>query len=411
MAQTIETDVLIVGAGPAGAAAALALSKKGIPSVIIDKAQFPRDKICGDALSGKVVEALNRIDRSYAIELSLHTDFLPSWGVNFYAPGGQMLRVPFGADRSRQVAPGFIAKRLVFDNWLADKLKTDNNIRLLQQTEVRDYSRTPKGIEARAKAGDAIQAKIIIACDGAYSTFSRDFAGLKTVAAHNCYGLRAYYKNVAGLDADNFIELHFLKEILPGYFWVFPLPGGYANIGIGMRADKMRARKIDLKKAFESIMQNNPVIQERFKNAEAVGEVKIFGLPLGSVKRKISGDNFLLCGDAAQLIDPFTGEGIGNAMLSALYAAQQVERCLQNNDYSARAMGQFDDELYHRLWPELLLSYRMQQLVNYPSIFNFVVRKANSNKVLAETISCMFEDLEVRARLKDPLFYLKLLFA
>ena len=97
MKRTIETDVLIVGAGPAGAAAALSLSKKGIPSIVIDKAQFPRDKICGDALSGKVVEALNRIDRSYAVELSVNAGFLPSWGVNFYAPSGQMLHVPFGS--------------------------------------------------------------------------------------------------------------------------------------------------------------------------------------------------------------------------------------------------------------------------------------------------------------------------
>jgi len=158
-------------------------------------------------------------------------------------------------------------------------------------------------------------------------------------------------------------------------------------------------------------MENNPSIRDRFGNSERIGDVKLFGLPLGSKKRKISGDNFLLCGDAAQLIDPFTGEGIGNAMMSGLYAAEQVERSLQLDDFRAAAMAQYDRELYHRLWPELLLSYRMQQLVNYPSIFNFVVRKANSNTVLRETISCMFEDLELRARLKDPMFYLRLLFA
>ena len=119
----------------------------------------------------------------------------------------------------------------------------------------------------------------------------------------------------------------------------------------------------------------------------------------------------MLCGDAAMLIDPFTGEGIGNAMFSGLYAANQVELCLQQNNFSASFMKQYDDELYHRLWSELLLSYRMQQLVNFPSLFNFVVRKANSNKLLSETISCMFEDLDMRARLKDPMFYFKLLFS
>ena len=198
MTQAIKTDVLIVGAGPAGAAAALSLSKKGIPSVVVDKAQFPRDKICGDALSGKVVEALNKIDRSYAVELSGNAEFLPSWGVNFYAPSKQMLRVPFGADKNRQVAPGFISKRMDFDNWLAEKLKSDKNIRLYENTEVREYLRENEGITAITKKGLTFNAKIIIACDGAYSTFSKDVAGLKTEPVHNCFGLRAYYKNVTG---------------------------------------------------------------------------------------------------------------------------------------------------------------------------------------------------------------------
>ena len=88
----------------------------------------------------------------------------------------------------------------------------------------------------------------------------------------------------------------------------------------------------------------------------------------------------MLCGDAAQLIDPFTGEGIGNAMMSALYAAQQVERSLIQNDFSAATLKQYDEEVYQRLWPELLLSSRMQQLVNYPSIFNFVVQRPIQTK-------------------------------
>lgn len=411
MPQQIETDVLIIGAGPAGASAALSLSKNSIPSVIIDKAAFPRDKICGDALSGKAIEALNRIDKNYAVELAADNAFLPSWGVNFYAPSGQLLRVPFGVDKTRKVAPGFISKRLDFDNWLVQKLKADSNITLHENIEVRDYNRRDGQIIANAKNGQSFSAKLVIACDGAYSAFSKDMAGLITEPAHNCFGLRAYYRNVSGLDDENFIELHFLPEILPGYFWIFPLPGGYANIGVGMRADKMSARKINLKKAFENILENNSTMRKRFEGAERVGEVKLFGLPLGSKRRKISGDNFMLCGDAAQLIDPFTGEGIGNAMMSGLYAAQQAKRSLEQNDFSATAIQQYDREVYHRLWPELLLSYRMQQLVNYPSLFNFVVRKANSNKVLRETISCMFEDLEIRARLKNPVFYLKLLFA
>jgi menaquinone-9 beta-reductase len=278
----IETDVLIIGAGPAGTSAALSLAKKGIPSVIVDKERFPRDKICGDALSGKAVHMLKQLDPEFISELKAHKNFLGSWGVTFTAPSGQSLRIPFRTKNAKDTAPGFIATRMSFDNWLVDKVKANNSIRLFEGVEIRNYYRDANAIVAEAKQGQVFKAKMVIACDGAYSAFARKMGGLKTEANHNCFGLRAYYKNVKDLDEQNFIELHFLKEILPGYFWIFPLPGGYANVGIGMRADKLSAKKINLKRALRDILETNPVIRERFSSAERVGDIKQFGLPLGS---------------------------------------------------------------------------------------------------------------------------------
>ncbi|MDB5149082.1 MAG: geranylgeranyl reductase, partial [Mucilaginibacter sp.] len=376
MSSTVDTDVLIIGAGPAGASAALFLAKKGIPSIIVDKAKFPRDKICGDALSGKAVEVLNKLDKDFVGELSSNDKFLGSWGVTFVAPGGESLRVPFNTKKEKTTAPGFISKRVDFDNWLVEKLRGNSLTQLIEETEIRNYTYYDGSIQAMAKDGRTFKARMVLACDGAYSEFTKDIAGIKTEPAHNCFGLRAYYKNVTGLDKENFIELQFLKEFLPGYFWIFPLPNGYANVGVGMRADKMSSKKINLKKSFESILENNEAIRNRFSNAEKIGDIKLFGLPLGSKKRKLSGNNYMLCGDAAQLIDPFTGEGIGNAMMSGMFAAIQAEKCLLQKKFSAAFMQQYDAELYKRLWPELLLSHRMQQLVNFPSLFDFVVRKA-----------------------------------
>ncbi|HRG90747.1 MAG TPA: FAD-dependent oxidoreductase, partial [Chitinophagales bacterium] len=88
-------NVLIIGAGPAGASAALFLAQKGIACTIVDKESFPRDKICGDALSGKTVEVLNKLDKTLVPELAADTKYLGSWGVTFVAPNGQALRVPF----------------------------------------------------------------------------------------------------------------------------------------------------------------------------------------------------------------------------------------------------------------------------------------------------------------------------
>lgn len=380
-------------------------------STVVDKAVFPRDKICGDALSGKVVEVLNKLDKNLVHELNANQEvFLPSWGVNFVAPSGELLRVPFKTKKENTTAPGFIAKRLYFDNWLVEKLKSNPLITLHENTEVREVERKERW-KIVSKDGKIFESDLVIACDGAYSSFSKNIAGYKTEPAHNCFGLRAYYKNVSSLDEENFIELHFLQNVLPGYFWIFPLPDGYANVGIGMRADKLNDRKLNLKKLLQQAVAENPAIAKRFESAELVGDVKLFGLPLGSKKRPLSGDGYLLCGDAAQLIDPFTGEGIGNAMMSGMYAASIAAMSISQNDCSASFLKKYDAELYHRLWSELQLSYTMQRLVNFPWLFNLVVRKANSNALLRETISCMFEDMDMRARLSSPMFYLKLLFS
>ena len=409
----LQTDILIIGAGPGGAATALFLAKQGIPSILVDKATFPRDKICGDALSGKVVEVLRKLDASLLEELYQKQDtFLGSYGVTFVAPDGGTLRVPFKKEiNTNTTPPGFISKRIDFDHWLIEQVKKNPLIQLMENTELRKFERTDKGYTAVAKSGEVFEAKLIIAADGAASTFAKEHGKLETESSHNCFGLRAYYKNVSGLDHQNFIEIHFLKDFLPGYFWIFPLPDGHANVGVGMRADVVHERKLNLKKEFERIISTHPAIAPRLANAEPVGDIRLHGLPLGSKKRPLSGAHYMLIGDAAMLIDPFTGEGIGNAMMSGMLAAQQAAKCISTGDFTAQSVRAYDKQVYDRLWSELLLSYRMQQMVNYPSLFNFVVRKANSNAVLRETISAMFEDLDLRARLKSPSFYFKLLFS
>ncbi|MCS6935262.1 MAG: geranylgeranyl reductase family protein [Chitinophagales bacterium] len=406
-----ETQILILGAGPAGATAALFLAKAGVRCTIVDKAVFPRDKVCGDALSGKVVEILNKLDKSLILEFEHAEEFLPSYGVSFVSPGGEWLRVPFRSKKQSSAAPGYIARRIHFDNWLVEKVRSKPLITLLEKTAIRKALRHNQRWVLHSDDESCFEADLVLVCDGAYSAFARNSAHSATEPGHYCFGLRAYYKNVSGLDEDNFIELHFLPEALPGYFWIFPLPGGYANVGIGMRADKMRKRKVNLKKLFYRVIGENQNIAPRFKQAQQDGEIKQFGLPLGSKKRALSGDGYMLCGDAGQLIDPFTGEGIGNAMLSGMIAAMTAYAAVQKHNFTADFLRNYDEAVYQRLESELRLSYTLQQLVNFPWLFNWIVHKANSNPSLRETISCMFEDVDMRARLSNPLFYLKLLFS
>lgn len=409
-----ETDIIIIGAGPGGCATSLFLAKQQIPHTIIDKAVFPRDKVCGDALSGKSVYVLNQLDPGIVTGFAAqHDRFIDSWGVKFVAPNGKAIDIPFRKDLNKeQSPPGFISKRINFDHELF-KMLDRNYANVIEGAEVTEIESRHDGVHITYTQQDKstiLHAQLIIGAEGDRSLVAKKLAGIKKENDHYCAGIRAYYEGVEGLHAQNFIELHFLEELLPGYFWIFPLPNGQANVGAGMLSSTVSKKRVNLKEDMLRAIANNPNIKDRFKRATLTGKIQGWGLPLGSKKRPLSGDRFLLVGDAGSLIDPFTGEGIGNAMYSGMVAARHIADAVKQQRFDARFLKAYDSAFYDRQWDELKLSHTMQKLCKYPWLFNLVVNKAHKNRTLRETISCMFEDLDMRARLRNPMFYLKLLF-
>lgn len=408
------TDVLIAGAGPGGASTSIFLAKEKINHIIIDKAVFPRDKICGDACSAKSVGMLKRITPEWRkFFLADKSKAVVSTGMQFIAADNTCLDIPFLLKNTNENdPPGFVSKRIDFDNTLVSIIDKQY-ANFLTGTSLENIEQVNDGLLVKVKQqGEEkiIFTKMIVGAEGRSSIVAKKMAQHKVEPAHYSAGIRAYYKNVTGLHNNNYIELHFLKELQPGYLWIFPLPGGAANVGVGMLSKSVSSKKANLKQLMLDAISNHPNIKDRFANATLEGNIEGWGLPLGSKKRKLSGERFLLTGDAGSLIDPFTGEGIGNAMVSGLVASRVIKKAVVANDFSAAVLKEYDKALYKKLWAELKLSHYLQMLTSKPRLFNFVIGKASRSKELRKTISCMFENVDIRKKFTNPFFYLRILF-
>lgn len=388
------------------------LSYLGIPCTLIDKAVFPRDKICGDAISGKVTTLLNRLDPEILrrFQALAGTQQIDVWGMQFVAPNSKGIGVPFKThfDKHSEFAPGYVSRRIDFDNFLIQEVKRRENIQFLEGLAVTQYEKLEEGYRIHtADPNLRFDAQLLLVADGAQSGFSRRHAGLEKDPAHFAGAVRAYYRNVTGMHPDNFIELHFLQDILPGYLWIFPLPNGYANVGLGMRSDYISKRKLNLREKLAELVHEHPALKERFKNAELEGKVIGYGLPLGSKKRLLSGNHYLLLGDAGHLIDPLTGEGIGNAMYSGFIAAELAEKCLQTSNFSAAFLSAYDVRVARVLGSEMKLSYRVQRMLRYPWLINRIAGLVQNNRRFMDTMSSMYTDFELRKQLINPFFWLR----
>jgi flavin-dependent dehydrogenase len=176
-----------------------------------------------------------------------------------------------------------------------------------------------------------------------------------------------------------------------------------------MRSDVIKRRGVNLRQALLDVVERHPYFRERFRHAERLGDIKGYGLPLGSKTRKISGDGYILLGDAASLIDPLTGEGIGNAFYSGFIAAEQARDCLAANNFSAAFLQAYDRRVRRVLGSEMQLSYRLQKAGAYAPLLNMIANLISGNQNIMNYLSGIYTDFSLREQLVKPLFWLKLL--
>lgn len=355
MQTSAHFDVIILGSGPAGSTCAITLKNSGLKVAIIEKETFPRDKICGDAVSSVAKRILRQINPELEKKLLAYPNKSHITTAKLYSPKFKSLEIGFNL-------VGHCIKRLEFDNWLFEEALKNPTLQVYQQTKVSNVATDSKMATVTLNNGTILTADIIIGCDGAHSIAAKKLAQFKVDKKHYSGAVRQYYSNVDGLDGKS-LEVYFLNGFLPGYFWIFPLANNQANVGFGMLSDTIAKHKIDLKKSLHTIINDIPEIQKRFKNAVALEDVKGFGLPLGSKKHTISGNRFMLCGDAASLIDPFSGEGIETAMESGKFAAEQILQCFEQKNFSAEYLAAYDQRVYKKMWGNFKNHYYLQKIL------------------------------------------------
>ena len=361
----------IIGAGPAGTACALALRHSGLRVALLDKAQFPRDKVCGDAVPGHALKALRQLDPAFVEALWQLQPLDAVRESRLVAPNGDSLRM-------RWKLPSFSCPRETLDAALLELVRAHSATEIMESTGLKDLQIEADGVRLRPAQGPEITCQLVIGCDGANSVVGRKLLPEPRLArAHHCVGVRAYFENIADTESGT-TEFFLTRDYLAGYVWLFPVGQGRYNVGLGMLAEVVARHKVDLKETMQRLLATHPALAGRFAEARQLGPIVGFGLPLGGGRvRPVSGARFMLCGDAASLIDPLQGHGIDTAMQSGILAAAQALACFEKQDFSAGFMQEYDAQIAHKIGRKLAKSYRLMRfLSNKAWLVNAAVRLA-----------------------------------
>ena len=376
MPEIIQTNICIIGAGPAGATTSLFLSKMGISHTIVDAAVFPRDKVCGDALDLKVLRVLNHLDPSIVENEIMHDpNFAKAKGCSIIVSKNKSytLSVKNASDKTDGYPFFFVTKRSYFDNFLVSKINPQY-ADFRQGITVKKIERTEVGWKIFAEDDNQnlqIVTKLIVGADGDHSVMLRTLGERKIERRNYAAALRQYWQGIEGITDDKNLEIYLPKSLPLAYLWIFPLPNGEANVGCGLASDMIADKSINLKTVFNQLITEDHALKDRFKNAQPLEKPVGWGLPLASQGRKASGDGYLLTGDAASLVCPTTGEGVGPGMMSGYIAAHYIQRAVKQNRYDKTMFSTYDREINRRLQDDVK-KYNFLRKVS-PILYNILI--------------------------------------
>jgi geranylgeranyl reductase family protein len=343
-------DVVIVGAGPGGSAAAHTLARQGLDVLLLDKADFPRDKTCGDAVTPRGLAAL--ADMGILDALLRLGNCIPS--VDVFAPGGHAVAAPVPKQAGR---PDYflVMPRIALDDALRARVLA-SGARFESMIHVTDAEADGKGVTIRGEyRGKAVsfRARAAIIATGASTRLLVRMGLLKRPPTVIMLAARAYFENVSDLRAA--LQFRFDGAPLPGYGWVFPLSGSAANVGVGFFPIGRAARRLPdtPRVAFDAFVESQ-ALREMLSGAQRSGPVKGYPIRLDFVRAPTFGERVLLVGEAAGLANPLTGEGIDYALESGKLAGEHLGRVLARGDISRQDLEAYD-QLLRRRFQELFI--------------------------------------------------------
>ncbi len=338
-------DLIICGAGPAGTSAAMALENSGLKIALLDKHDFPRDKICGDFVAAKGIRELLKIKPELKPLIENYPRKATNKSTQLFVGNLDPLHLDW-------VLTSYTIKRQEFDNLLLEEVLKAGKVDFYPNNGAKKIIYTNTGVELETAEGERFMAKMIIGADGAHSQVSKSLAGYKVDRDHYGGSVRAYYTGVENI-TESINEVYVHRNVVPGYFWLFPVSPTEANVGLGMHSTHITKNKVNLKELFHEFIETSPVLKSKLGNAQMNGKLEGFGLPFYSKKYTVSGDGFLLVGDAASLIDPTNGEGIMPAIISGNMAAQHIVKCFEQNRFDAEFNLAYANELHGKYWKEM----------------------------------------------------------
>ena len=357
--QKLKTKVCIVGGGPAGSTASLFLSKHKIQHVLLDKAVFPRNKVCGESFDGRVWHNLNRIDAQIIPEMQALGIIENSWK---YSISSETMSVDINFDRNK--TPRVVTHRYKFDDYLLNKAKQSEYAQIIENQTV-NKTISSENFATVFSSDYEIEADFGLIASGNHSLLKNHKDPKKGIYLFT----RSYYQGFKG-KSDFEIEILLLKKNFNGILFIAPIGSGLYNLEVGLKKEDYKRLNISMSEVYDLALKEYPSVTQRLQNATQLEKPKGAFMNLSNSKLNlISGERFLNIGSSAITVNPITGLGVGNAMTMARHAADAIAENLEKKNKSKMVAKFYQTRVKKSLKPIL----RTNSIANFLSKRNVLI--------------------------------------